>query len=117
MNVLLLYKNIKSKRKELGLSQEELAKLTGYTDRTSISKIEAGKVNLSQTKIVEFAKVLGTTPGDLMGWEVERVEDGYLANENGNKYRAILRDVTKDVSDEELIEIIKYAKYLLKDQK
>lgn len=115
--MLQLYKNIKSRRQQLGLSQEELAKLTGYTDRTSISKIEAGKVNLSQTKITEFAIALKTTPGDLMGWDVERVDDGYLVKENGNEYRAILNDITKDVSDEELIEIIKYAKYLLKDHK
>lgn len=115
--MLQLYKNIKSKRKELGLSQEELAKLTGYTDRTSISKVEAGKVNLSQTKIEEFARALRTTPGDLMGWDIERVDDGYLIKEDDNEYRAILNDITKDVSNEKLIEIINYAKYLLKDKK
>lgn len=42
-----LYKNIRSRRLQLGMSQEELAQKVGYTDRTSIAKIEAGKVDLS----------------------------------------------------------------------
>ena len=99
----------------MGLSQIELAKKTGYNDRTSISKIESGKVNLSQTKIVDFSKALDTTPGDLMGWEVERVEKGYKVKEDDGEYFAELRDVTKEASDQEIIEIIKYAKYLLKE--
>lgn len=39
-----LYKSIRVRRLELGMSQEELAQKVGYTDRTSIAKIEAGKV-------------------------------------------------------------------------
>ena len=62
-----LYENIKHRRKSLKLSQDELAKLTGYTDRTSISKIEAGKVDLPQSKIRLFAQALQTTEGELMG--------------------------------------------------
>ena len=66
-DILSLYKNIKAKRQELGLSQEELAKKVGYRDRTSIAKIETGKVDLSQSKIIEFANILGVTPSCLMG--------------------------------------------------
>lgn len=62
-----LYDNIKNRRIELGMSQEELAEKMGYTDRSSISKIEAGKVDLSQSKILRFAEVLNTTASDLMG--------------------------------------------------
>lgn len=66
--MLDLYKNIKSLRLSKELSQEQLAAMTGYKDRTSIAKIEAGKVDLSQSKIIEFAKALGVTPSYLMGW-------------------------------------------------
>ena len=62
-----LYENIKLRRKELNLSQGELARLTGYTDRTSISKIESGKVDLPQSKIRIFAEALHTTEVELMG--------------------------------------------------
>lgn len=63
------YENIKFLREQQGLSQEELAHLVGYKDRSSIAKIEAGLVDLSQTKIAAFAKALHVTPAQLMGIE------------------------------------------------
>ena len=65
--MLELYENIRKYRKELGMSQAELAKRTGYTDRSSIAKIEKGDVDLPQSKIMVFAKALGVAPGELMG--------------------------------------------------
>lgn len=72
--MLKLYENIKQYRKEAGMTQEELARRAGYTDRSSIAKIEKGVVDLSQTKIKQFADIFGKTPGDLMGWEPETAE-------------------------------------------
>ncbi len=69
--MLPLYSNIKKFREKAGMSQEELALKTGYTSRTSIAKIEAGAVDLPQSKIIKFAKALKTTPAQLMGWENE----------------------------------------------
>lgn len=65
--MLQLYKNIKMLREEKGLSQDELAKLCGYTSRSSIAKIEKWEVDLQNSKILLFANALGTTPGKLMG--------------------------------------------------
>jgi len=67
--MLDLYKNIKIKRKELNMTQTELALKMGYSDKSMIAKIEAGKIDLPQSKIEAFAKVLDTLPGALMGWE------------------------------------------------
>lgn len=64
-----LYENIKTRRLELNLTQAELAKKVGYTDRSSVAKIESGENDLTQSKIVAFAEALNTTPGFLMGWE------------------------------------------------
>lgn len=61
------HENIKRLREERGLSQEALAEKVGYSDRSSIAKIEAGKVDLSQSKIAAFAAVLNVTPAQLMG--------------------------------------------------
>lgn len=61
------HENIKALREQLGLSQEDLARKVGYTDRSSIAKIEAGRVDLSQSKISAFAAALGVTPAQLMG--------------------------------------------------
>ncbi|MGD8399731.1 MAG: helix-turn-helix domain-containing protein [Bacillota bacterium] len=66
-----LFKRIKMRREELGMSQEELAKLLGYKSRSTIAKIEVGENDLTQSKIAAFAKALKTTPGDLMGWNNE----------------------------------------------
>ena len=81
-DILTLYKNIKNRRQELGLSQEELAKKVGYKDRTSIAKIEGGKVDLSQSKIIEFANVLGVPPSYLMGWDNGFRKDMYAVLRN-----------------------------------
>ena len=67
--MLEAYKRIRELRISAGLSQDELAKKTGYNDMSSIAKIEAGKVDLTQSKLVAFADALNTTPGYLMGWE------------------------------------------------
>lgn len=64
-----LYVNIKKRREDLGMSQTKLAELSGYADKTMISKIEKGNVDLSQSKIMAIAKALKTTPRALMGWD------------------------------------------------
>lgn len=69
--MLQLYRNIKERRLKSGLTQAELAKKLGYADKSMIAKIEAGKVDLPQSKILAFAKALHTEPGELMGWENE----------------------------------------------
>lgn len=78
--MIQLYKNIKKLRKQNNWSQEELAKKMGYTDRSSISRIENGDVDLPQSKIMEFARVFDVAPGDLMGWDdfVENVTQGQV---------------------------------------
>lgn len=54
--MLDLYKNIKMRREELGMSQEQLAKKVGYTSRSTIARIERGDFDLSQSKIAENKK-------------------------------------------------------------
>lgn len=58
-------KNIKRRREELGMTQEDLAKACGYQSKSSISKIESGETDLTQSKLIEIAYALKTTPGAL----------------------------------------------------
>ena len=60
---------IKARRQELNLSQEELAQKLSYSSKSSISRIESNRQNLTQDKIQEIAAVLDTTPAHLMGWD------------------------------------------------
>lgn len=77
--MLQLYENIKKHRKAAKMTQEELARRTGYTDRSSIARIEKGEIDLPQSKIKQFAEALGTTPGHLMGWDAEPEDLGAIA--------------------------------------
>lgn len=61
-------KRIKEKRIELGITQEELAAKLGYKSKTTIAKIEKGTNDITQSRVVDFANVLNTTPAYLMGW-------------------------------------------------
>lgn len=113
--MLELYKNIKKFRIEQHMTQSELARLTDYTDRSSIAKIEAGEVDLPQSKIRLFAKAFGVTPSTLMGntglysWlpsdEAELLERYGRLNASGKakvmEYMQDLLDNRKYVSDME----------------
>ena len=106
--MLELYENIKKYRKLNKMTQDELAKLTGYTDRSSIAKIEKGDVDLPQRKILLFAKALGVAPGDLMG------NTGIIQEETETyEYNKSLLDLLSNMTDQEKQELIDYMKYLI----
>lgn len=54
-------------RKELGMTQDELAQRLGYKSKSSINKIEMGKSEFPQKKLMQFASALETSPGYLLG--------------------------------------------------
>jgi 2-C-methyl-D-erythritol 4-phosphate cytidylyltransferase len=53
--------NIKKRRFELRMSQQELANALGYKTRSTIAKIESGENDVTQKKLQRFAEVLDTT--------------------------------------------------------
>lgn len=75
----IIGERIKARRKELQLSQRDLADRMGYSNHSTITRIEAGTVDLPQSRIQQFADVLGTTPSHLMGWDAEPEDLGGLA--------------------------------------
>ena len=60
-----IYRRIRERRLELGLTVEDLAKKMGYKDKSSISKIENGKADIPQSKVEAFAKALEAYPGNI----------------------------------------------------
>ena len=91
--------NILLKRKQLGLTQEELAKRMGYKSKSTINKIELGINDIPQSKIVQFAEVLGTTPAHLMGWnEDEKISPEEPKLSEGEK---MLLDLFRQVPEEQ----------------
>ena len=57
--------NVKRLREAKGLSQDELAKMAGYTSRSTISCIESGKRDCTQKQILALANALNVSPGEL----------------------------------------------------
>lgn len=88
--------NIRLRRKQLGMTLEEVAAKVGVS-RQTMSRYETGVIgNIPSDKIEKLALALETTPAYLMGWtEVystlagektgERLKIGYMANEEINE--------------------------------
>lgn len=55
----------KGKRKEVGLSQDEIALRSGI-DRSYVGRIERGEVNISLEKLYLLAEVIGCSPKELL---------------------------------------------------
>jgi transcriptional regulator with XRE-family HTH domain len=58
---------IKARRVSLGWSQRDLAEKMGYKNHSVVARVEAGKVDLPQSRLDQFAKVLGLSHGYLIG--------------------------------------------------
>jgi len=61
-----LGENIRARRLELGISQGELAKRSGYSSASTINKIESNLNGVPEYKLNKIAKALETTPADLL---------------------------------------------------
>jgi transcriptional regulator with XRE-family HTH domain len=66
---------IKQRRTELGWSQRDLAEKMGYNNNSTVARIENGKVDIPQSRIIKFGEVLGVSIGYLMGWEEDIKKD------------------------------------------
>ena len=125
---------IKERRLALGMSQQELAEAMGYTSKSTINKIELGKNDVTQSKVMKFANVLKTTPAYLMDWEeddslgnyeenIEYLKDNYpnlvnLYNEiHANDQLVILFDKAKKLEPQDLAQILKIIDTFNKETK
>lgn len=71
---------IKQRRIELQWSQRQLSDKMGYSNHSTITKIEAGKVDIPQSRIVQFAEVLGVSVAYLMNWEEVQQKNSILVD-------------------------------------
>lgn len=103
---------IKRRRNELHLSQRDLSNMMGYSNHSTIGKIETGKVDIPQSRIVQFANVLGVSIAYLMGWEddqdksdlIEQNEEKPLTPEEQEREakKQQLIAILDDLSEQEL---------------
>lgn len=99
MNENILYENIKKRRNELNMSQQELAEAVGYKGKSMISQVESGQIDLSMTMVKKFAEVLGVDAGYLLGWD-EDVQFTSLPNLEEEEKAKELYEIYKNATPE-----------------
>lgn len=93
---------IRQARIKANLTQDDLAKMVGYTSRSSINKIEKGLVDLPRSKLIKISNALGVTPSYLMGWDDEQKENPPLPDgltEDERFWVEIYRNVSPEIQD------------------
>lgn len=105
-------KRIRNRRKELGISLDKMAELTGYKSRTSICKIETGKDYITLPKIEKFADVLYLDISYLLG--IDNKSKNNISEKKENiSYVNILRFLKK-LNDEDIKKTEKLLKLIFK---
>lgn len=87
---------IKLLRETEGMSQEELARKSGFAGRAAISALEKGKTNISVDRLQDLAIALHTTPGKMLDIIIETNETA----------------LTDGLSAENIAKLKSYAEYL-----
>ena len=75
--MLKAYGRIRELRKIRGWSQEVLAQKAGYADKSMISRIENGKIDVTLSQLESFAKVFCVPSKFLLG-DVGEEEEDYI---------------------------------------
>ena len=106
-----LHQRIKQRRIELGMSQEELAFKLGYKSRSSINKIEMGDNDIPQSKILDFAKALDTTPSFLLG--LDEYQTTNISSLQDDIMKKLDLKAICQLNDDNITKVNKYANNLL----
>ena len=102
---------IKLRRKELRWSQRDLAERMGYNHST-ITRIETGKIDIPQSRIVQFADVLHTDVAYLMDWDNDPKEKPVQEDELSENIKMLV-DFAKSVPDDKVELVLKVMKSIV----
>ena len=89
---------IKDRRLELGLTLDELASKVGYSDKSTLSRVENGKTDMPLKKLDKIAQVLDVTPAYLIGFTPEDIPEGlnkeyyidYILDSDNPEFKALV---------------------------
>lgn len=102
----ILFGNIKKVRVTSGLSQKQLAKKLGVSDKT-VSAYETGRAIPPTPTLAKIAEITGTSVSELMG--IEKPED---KNEIVKRLKKIEEQISKQNSREPFIERVKIDSFV-----
>ncbi len=104
-----IYERIKKRRKEIGLSADDVAKALNVS-RATIYRYESQEIEKLPTKIIEpLAKVLKCSIPYLMGWDEP---DIMIKDQNVNPQLDVLVEIAKNISSSQFDRLLSYAQYL-----
>lgn len=111
---------IKNRRKELGLTVDEVAERLGK-NRATIYRYESNEIESLPSPVLEpLADVLLTTPAYLMGWENEQNENAPSENaESDENSKYTLEQVVAavdELSTEQLLEVMRRTTEALQER-
>lgn len=109
---------IRERRKELGLTQGELATRMGYKSKSAVCKAETVEFNPTLDRVKEFAKALDTTPSYLMGWDTgDTKRRPFIADEISSDGMNLVIEKANKLDKESLDHAIAYLDFLLSQKK
>jgi transcriptional regulator with XRE-family HTH domain len=92
---------IKKRRIRLGISQQELAELLGYQDRSAVSRLESGERQVAVDQLLELAKILKCSVYELLEEkEIRPINDR-------------ITELLSQLSDSKKEEALHYIQFLL----
>lgn len=103
-----------NRRKELKLSQEELAKRVGTTKQV-VSKYERGERSPKVVAAKAFATALGTTLDEMLGVEAPTVDTDRLEALHQNKKLCMLFDRQRKMSEADIDKMLQLADWITKE--
>lgn len=96
------------RRKELSMSQEELAAAIGYKDKSSICRIESGEREIRQSTLLKIAEALKVSVPWLMGYD----EENPPAPQPTAEQTAIIERIKK-LNPEQIEQASKFVEFLI----
>lgn len=106
MDLKEMGEKIKERRKSLGITQSELADVTGYAQRSMISLIEAGRVNVPMDKLIIIADYLRMPLSSFFDTS-DRVHIEVIDEDDAHPFAGLNEDQIRRVK--EYIELIRRA--------
>lgn len=103
---------IKDTRKEKGLTQEQLAKMCGYSNKSNISRIENAGDDVTAKQVRRIAEQLHVSLEYLMGYEPKTKMDFQYHSHAMNE----LIDEIGDMTISEYDRIMEYVKRIKRDR-
>lgn len=107
--------NIRARRKQLGMSAEELAEMAGLSP-TTIYRYESGEIkDLKTNKLIPVAKALRTTPVDLMMGEeaIEQLSIVPMEQKNASDAKSAINNIIEQLK---ILESVQYGQQLTQDE-